>query len=350
MPEPHISSIGVLTSGGDSPGMNAAIRAVVRAALSYGLKVYGVQDGYLGLFEDRIIPLERNSVSDIINRGGTFLGSARFPAMHEAPTRATCRANLRARGINALVVIGGDGSYRGAAALTAEGLPCIGLPGTIDNDIPGTDVTIGFDTALSVITDAIDRLRDTSSSHKRISIVEVMGRSCGDLALAGAVAGGAEFVVVPERGFDKAALLAQIDAGIARGKRHALVVVCEHMTDVNALAVEIEARTGQSTRATILGHVQRGGSPTRRRPHFGVAHRRLCSAVADRRPARPLRRHPWRCSGALRSDRVRYNHEASLRTKSCSISGRDCFEAFVLIQSYCCTSITSGEARHVQSP
>lgn len=182
--------------------------------------------------------------------------------MNEAPTRATCRANLRARGINALVVIGGDGSYRGAAALTAEGLPCIGLPGTIDNDIPGTDVTIGFDTALSVITDAIDRLRDTSSSHKRISIVEVMGRSCGDLALAGAVAGGAEFVVVPERGFDKAALLAQIDAGIARGKRHALVVVCEHMTDVNALAVEIEARTGQSTRATILGHVQRGGSPT----------------------------------------------------------------------------------------
>ena len=242
--------------------MNAAIRAVVRAALSYGLKVYGVQDGYLGLFEDRIIPLERNSVSDIINRGGTFLGSARFPAMHEAPTRATCRANLRARGINALVVIGGDGSYRGAAALTAEGLPCIGLPGTIDNDIPGADVTIGFDTALSVITDAIDRLRDTSSSHKRISIVEVMGRSCGDLALAGAVAGGAEFVVVPERGFDKAALLAQIDAGIARGKRHALVVVCEHMTDVNALAVEIEARTGQSTRATILGHVQRVGSPT----------------------------------------------------------------------------------------
>lgn len=242
--------------------MNAAIRAVVRAALSYGLKVYGVQDGYLGLFEDRIIPLERNSVPDIINRGGTFLGSARFPAMNEAPARATCRANLRARGINALVVIGGDGSYRGAAALTAEGLPCIGLPGTIDNDIPGTDVTIGFDTALSVITDAIDRLRDTSSSHKRISIVEVMGRSCGDLALAGAVAGGAEFVVVPERGFDKAALLAQIDAGIARGKRHALVVVCEHMTDVNALAVEIEARTGQSTRATILGHVQRGGSPT----------------------------------------------------------------------------------------
>ena len=257
-----INSIGVLTSGGDSPGMNAAIRAVVRAALSYGFKVHGVQDGYLGLYENRITPLARNSVSDIINRGGTFLGSARFPEFLELATREACVANLRARGIDALVAIGGDGTYRGAAALTAMQVPCIGLPGTIDNDIPGTDLTIGFDTALGVITDAIDRLRDTSSSHKRISIVEVMGRHCGDLALAGALAGGAEFVVVPERGFDKAALLAQIEAGIARGKRHALVVVCEHMADVNALAAEIEARTGQNTRATILGHVQRGGSPT----------------------------------------------------------------------------------------
>ncbi len=262
MSQPQVSSIGVLTSGGDSPGMNAAIRAVVRAGLSYGMKVYGVHDGYLGLYENRIVPLERNSVSDIINRGGTFLGSARFPQFIEAAIREKCVANLNGRGIGALVTIGGDGTYRGAAALTAMQVPCIGLPGTIDNDIPGTDLTIGFDTALGVITDAIDRLRDTSSSHKRISIVEVMGRHCGDLALAGALAGGAEFVVVPERGFDKNALLLQIEAGIARGKRHALVVVCEHMTDVNALAAEIEARTGQNTRATILGHVQRGGSPT----------------------------------------------------------------------------------------
>ena len=262
MTQRPVTSIGVLTSGGDSPGMNAAIRAVVRAALSYGLKVHGVHDGYLGLYENRITPLERSSVSDIINRGGTFLGSARFPGLQEEAVRDTCVANLRRHDIDALVVIGGDGSYRGAAWLTAAGLPCIGLPGTIDNDIAGTDLTIGFDTALGVITDAIDRLRDTSSSHKRISIVEVMGRHCGDLALAGALAGGAEFVVVPERGFDKTALLAQIESGIARGKRHALVVVCEHMTDVNALAAEIEARTGQNTRATVLGHVQRGGSPT----------------------------------------------------------------------------------------
>ena len=257
-----VHAIGVLTSGGDSPGMNAAIRAVVRAGLSQGFTVFGVHDGYLGLHEDRILPLERSSVSDVINRGGTFLGSARFPGLQEHAVRDVCVANLQRRGIDALVVIGGDGSYRGAAWLTAAGIACIGLPGTIDNDIPGTDYTVGFDTALTVITDAIDRLRDTSSSHKRISIVEVMGRHCGDLALAGAVAGGAEFVVVPERGFDKAALLGQIEAGIARGKRHALVVVCEHLTDVNALAAEIEARTGQHTRATILGHVQRGGSPT----------------------------------------------------------------------------------------
>ncbi len=257
-----MKSIGVLTSGGDSPGMNAAIRAVVRAGLSHGLKVFGIHDGYLGLFENRIVPLARQSVSDVINRGGTFLGSARFPQMQELTTREACVGNLQQHGIEGLVVIGGDGSYRGAAALTAMGYPCIGLPGTIDNDIAGTDLTIGFDTALNVITEAIDRLRDTSSSHKRISIVEVMGRHCGDLALSGAVAGGAEFVVVPERGFDKAALVGQIEAGIARGKRHALVVVCEHMTDVSALAREIEARTGQNTRATVLGHIQRGGSPT----------------------------------------------------------------------------------------
>ena len=257
-----LTSIGVLTSGGDSPGMNAAIRAVVRTGLSSGLRVFGIEDGYLGLFENRIRALDRHSVSDVINRGGTFLGSARFPAMQEVATRQACIANLRLLGIDALVVIGGDGSYRGAAALTAMGIPCIGLPGTIDNDIPGTDYTIGFDTALNVITEAIDRLRDTSSSHRRISIVEVMGRHCGDLALSAAVAGGAEFVVVPERGFDKAALIAQIENGLARGKRHALVVVCEHMTDVRLLAEEIEQRTGQNTRATILGHIQRGGSPS----------------------------------------------------------------------------------------
>ena len=259
---PSVQSVGVLTSGGDSPGMNAAIRAVVRAALSHGLEVFGVRDGYLGLSEGRVEQLDRRSVSDVINRGGTFLGSARFPELMEERVQDQVAARLRATGIDALIVIGGDGSYRGAAALSKRGIPCIGLPGTIDNDIPGTDRTIGFDTALNIITEAIDRLRDTSSSHKRISLVEVMGRHCGDLALSAAVAGGAEFVVVPELPFDKESLIKQIERGIARGKRHALVVICEHIVDTNALAVEIETRTGRNTRATILGHIQRGGSPT----------------------------------------------------------------------------------------
>lgn len=259
-----IKKIGVLTSGGDSPGMNAAIRAVVRAGLSNDVEVYGIRDGYLGLHQNRIKKLERYSVSDVINRGGTFLGSARFPEFKEESVRRQAIENLKEHGIEALVVIGGDGSYMGAKKLTEMGYPCIGLPGTIDNDIAGTDFTIGFDTALNVILDAVDRLRDTSSSHKRISIVEVMGRHCGDLALSAAVAGGAEFVVVPEQGFDKESLISQIESGIERGKRHALVVICEHITDVNALAKEVEARTELETRATILGHIQRGGSPTGR--------------------------------------------------------------------------------------
>ena len=259
-----IKKIGVLTSGGDSPGMNAAIRAVVRAGLAAGLEVYGIRDGYLGLHQDRISKLERHSVSDVINRGGTFLGSARFPAFKEESVRREAIENLKKHGIDALVVIGGDGSYMGAKKLTEMGYPCVGLPGTIDNDIAGTEFTIGFDTALNVVMEAIDRLRDTSTSHKRISIVEVMGRHCGDLAMSAAVAGGAEYVIVPEKGFDKNELLDQIDDGISKGKRHAMVTICEHVTDVNALAKEIEAHTGLETRATILGHIQRGGSPTAR--------------------------------------------------------------------------------------
>jgi 6-phosphofructokinase 1 len=259
-----IKSVGILTSGGDSPGMNAAIRAVVRVGLANGLAVYGIRDGYLGLHQGRIERLNRHSVSDIINRGGTFLGSARFPAFKEEWVRREAIENLKKHAIDALVVIGGDGSYTGAIKLTEMGYPCIGLPGTIDNDIAGTDFTIGFDTALNVVVEAIDRLRDTSTSHKRISVVEVMGRHCGDLAMSSAIAGGAEFVVVPELVFDKAKLLSQIEGGIKRGKRHALVVICEHVTDVNVLATEIEAHTGLETRATILGHIQRGGSPTAR--------------------------------------------------------------------------------------
>ena len=229
-----IKKIGVLTSGGDAPGMNAAIRGVVRSALTEGLEVMGIYDGYLGLYEDRMVQLDRYSVSDMINRGGTFLGSARFPEFRDENIRAVAIENLKKRGIDALVVIGGDGSYMGAMRLTEMGFPCIGLPGTIDNDIKGTDYTIGFFTALSTVVEAIDRLRDTSSSHQRISVVEVMGRYCGDLTLA---------------------------AAIAKGKKHAIVAITEHMCDVDELAHFIEKETGRETRATVLGHIQRGGSP-----------------------------------------------------------------------------------------
>lgn len=192
-----IKKIGILTSGGDAPGMNAAIRSVTRSALSEGLEVFGIYDGYLGLHENRMIQLDRYSVSDVINRGGTFLGSARFPEFREERIRQAAIKNLQERGINALVVIGGDGSYMGAHCLTQMGFPCIGLPGTIDNDVAGTDYTIGYMTALSTAVEAIDRIRDTSSSHQRIYIIEIMGRYCGDLTLSSAIAGGCEFVARP---------------------------------------------------------------------------------------------------------------------------------------------------------
>ncbi|GAB7263035.1 6-phosphofructokinase [Dickeya ananatis] len=241
--------------------MNAAIRGVVRAALAENLEVYGIYDGYLGLYEDRMVQLDRYSVSDVINRGGTFLGSARFPAFREEAVRQVCVENMKKHDLDALVVIGGDGSYMGAKRLTEMGFPCIGLPGTIDNDVAGTDYTIGYFTALETVVEAIDRLRDTSSSHQRISIVEVMGRHCGDLTLAAAIAGGCEFIVLPEVDFKKEDLVEEIKAGIAKGKKHAIVAITELVCDVDELAHYIETETGRETRATVLGHIQRGGSP-----------------------------------------------------------------------------------------
>lgn len=257
-----IKKIGVLTSGGDAPGMNAAIRGVVRTALSNNLEVYGIQDGYLGLYEGRITKLERTSVSDVINKGGTFLGSARFPQFREADIRAKAIENLQAHGIDALVVIGGDGSYMGAKKLTEMGYPCIGVPGTIDNDIAGTDYTIGYLTAMNTVIEAIDRLRDTSSSHQRISIVEIMGRHCGDLTLMSAIAGGCEYMITPETGLNMEQLVNNVKDGIAKGKKHAIIALTELMMDANELAKVIETETGRETRATVLGHIQRGGRPT----------------------------------------------------------------------------------------
>lgn len=260
-----IRKIGVMTSGGDAPGMNAAARAVVRSGLSNGLEVYGIYDGYAGLYEGKIEQLDRYSVSDVVNKGGTFLGTARFPEFKDVKVREVAIEQMKKIGLEAIVVIGGDGSYMGAKMLTEMGYPCIGVPGTIDNDVAGTDYTIGFDTALNVVVEAIDRLRDTSTSHKRISIVEVMGRHCGDLALWASIAGGAEYLITPEKGgLDEDKLLEQINQGIQKGKRHAIVVITEHVTDVNKLAQRIEAETGLESRATILGHIQRGGAPTAR--------------------------------------------------------------------------------------
>lgn len=256
-----IQKIGVLTSGGDAPGMNAAVRAVVRTALSKGIEVYGIYDGYLGLHQNRIEKLERYDVSDMINRGGTFLGSARFPEFKNESVRQEAIENMKSHGIEALVVVGGDGSYMGAKKLTEMGFPCIGLPGTIDNDIAGTDYTIGFHTALNTVLDAIDRLRDTCSSHNRISVVEIMGRYCGDLTMMAALAGGAEYAIVPEKGFSLEELVHTLGEDVKRGKKHAIIAITEHVTDVNVLASRIEQRTGLETRATILGHTQRGGAP-----------------------------------------------------------------------------------------
>lgn len=258
----EIKKIAVLTSGGDAPGMNAAIRGVVRAALNEGLEVCGIQDGYYGLCEGHVIPLDRRSVSETINRGGTFLGSARFPQFREYEVRKQAVETLKKHNIDALVVIGGDGSYMGAKLLTEEfGYPCIGLPGTIDNDIVGTDYTIGYQTALETALEAIDRLRDTSSSHQRISIVEIMGRHCSDLTISAGIAGGCEYIVASEIEFNREELIQQIERSIIRGKRHAIIAITELLTDVHSLAKEIEARVGHETRATVLGHIQRGGSP-----------------------------------------------------------------------------------------
>ncbi|HMI76976.1 MAG TPA: 6-phosphofructokinase [Buchnera sp. (in: enterobacteria)] len=256
-----IKKIGVLTSGGDAPGMNAAIRSIVRTGINKKLEVFGIYDGYLGLYENRIYQLNRDSVSNIINRGGTFLRSVRFPDFKDIKIRKIAISNIKNIGIDFLIIIGGDGSYIAAKLLTDMGCPCVTLPGTIDNDISGTDYTIGYFTALETIVEAIDRLRDTSSSHQRISIVEVMGRYCGDLTLSGAIAGGCEFIVLPEIYYNQETLLVEIQASIKKRKKNIIVIVTEYICDVKKLAKYIEKKTKIETRATILGHIQRGGSP-----------------------------------------------------------------------------------------
>ena len=254
--------IGVLTSGGDSPGMNAAVRAVVRKAIFHGVEVYGIYSGYQGLLNGNIKKLEIGSVGDIIHRGGTMLYTARCPEFKERDVQLQGIEQLKKFGIEGLVVIGGDGSYRGAKALTEHGFPCIGVPGTIDNDIPGTEFTIGFDTALNTVIDSIDKIRDTATSHERTYVIEVMGRNAGDLALWAGLAGGAESILIPEENYDMNDIINKLKRGHDRGKKHSIIIVAEGVGSGMDIGEEIQNRTGFETRVTVLGHVQRGGSPT----------------------------------------------------------------------------------------
>ena len=259
----EIKCIGVLTSGGDAPGMNAAIRAVVRKAISNGVTVKGIKRGYAGLLNEEIVDMQKQNVSDIIQRGGTILGTARCLEFKEPDVQAHAADICRKHGIDGLVVIGGDGSYRGAQALARNGINTIGLPGTIDLDIACTEYTIGFDTAINTAMEAIDKVRDTSSSHERCSIIEVMGRNAGYIALWTGVANGAEDILLPEKyDYNEQELINNIIASRKRGKTHHICLNAEGIGHSTSMAKRIEAATGIETRATILGYLQRGGSPT----------------------------------------------------------------------------------------
>ena len=256
--------IAVMTSGGDSPGMNAATRAVVRTAVHEGKRVFGIHNGYDGLYHDEIFEMNSRSVSDIIQRGGTILGTARSEEFKTVEGRAKCYDNLKNRGIDGLVVIGGDGSLRGAQVLSEEHhMPVVGLPGTIDNDIWGMDYTIGSDTAANTIVDAINKLRDTASAHRRIAVLEVMGRHSGWLALVTGISGGAEYILVPEAEFDLEVMAEEIRSMYEENrKRYVLIIVAEGAGSGIEIGEKIGKLTGIDTRASVLGHIQRGGSPT----------------------------------------------------------------------------------------
>lgn len=256
-----MKKIAVLTSGGDAPGMNAAIRAVVRNGIYHGLEVVGIKNGYQGLIEGQMRPLQLGSVGDIIHRGGTILRSARCEAFKTEQGRQDALETLLAHQVDGLVVIGGDGSFRGALEL-AKKFPTICVPATIDNDIGGTDFTIGFDTALNTIIDAVDRIRDTATSHERTFVIEVMGRHAGDLALWSGLAGGAESIIIPEHQDELEEVVERLKRGTKRGKKHSIIILAEGMGSGVAFSQKIEEATNLDTRVTVLGHTQRGGSPT----------------------------------------------------------------------------------------
>ena len=260
-----MNSIAVLTSGGDAPGMNAAVRAVARTAIANGIRVIGVRRGYNGLISGDVFEMNLRSVSDIIHRGGTTLFTARSPEFNTPAGVQKAADTCRELGIGGVVVIGGDGSFRGARDLTGAGIPCVGIPGTIDNDIQCSDYTVGFDTAMNTAMEMVDRIRDTAQSHDRCSVVEVMGRRCGDIALLTGIAVGATAILVSEVEYDfQKDVIDRMQFTQMTGKKHFIVVVAEGIGGVEQLAKDIEEKTGIESRATVLGHVQRGGSPTLR--------------------------------------------------------------------------------------
>ena len=254
--------IGLLTSGGDAPGMNAAIRAVVRSGLYFGMEVYGIERGYAGLIDDNLIKMEMRSVSNIVQCGGTRLRTARCLEMTTLEGQKKALDTLEKHGIEGLVVVGGDGSFRGAKVLSEYGVPTIGIPGTIDNDLEYTDYTLGFDTAVNTCLDIINKLRDTMTSHERISVVEVMGRHCGDIALYSGIASGAEIIVVPEIAFDMAEIVSRINNSRANGKHSNIIVIAEGVMSAEKFAGKLQEVTQYDVRPTCIGHVQRGGSPS----------------------------------------------------------------------------------------
>ena len=271
--------IAVLTSGGDAPGMNGAIRAIVRVGIKRGFEVYGVYEGYKGLVEGHIEKLGYSDVSEILSKGGTMLQSSRLPEFKDEKIQDIAVDQLKKLGIDGLIVIGGDGSYRGALALSKKGIDCIAIPGTIDNDINGTDETIGFHTALYNIIDAVNKLRDTSSSHHRCFVVEVMGNHADNLALYSAIACGSEVVITDKTGYDEEKIIQLLKINDKDyHKRHAIIIASERIFDVEALAQRISEETSFSGRSIVLGHIQRGGSPT---PEDRILASRMAEAAID---------------------------------------------------------------------
>lgn len=258
-----MKKIAILTSGGDAPGMNAAIRACVRSAINSGLEVYGVDRGYFGLVNNSIFPMDTHSVCDIIQKGGTMLKTARCPEFKLPETRKKAADNLKDLGIEGLIVIGGDGSFSGAKLLSDEnGINVVGIPGTIDNDLAYTDYTLGFDTAVNTVLWAINNLRDTMTSHDRVSLIKVMGRHCGDIALYAGIGGGAEYILVPEVPYDIQAIAEDIKASKSRGKTSNIIILAEGAGNEQEIKTLVSVISNSDVKVTTLGHVQRGGTPT----------------------------------------------------------------------------------------